>query len=253
MSEQETVALSAQAKRFFTEKINWDTSERQALKERATGWKWFSIAGWGIAVTAIAAVIPLTALHDFVPISIVVDKFTGEYEVRVGKERFDMGDKKNEQRMVADIGRFVKAREGFTRAESESNYRIVYYSLAEDLRGAWDNEYLPQLNPRSLLATLSVRDQIKIVNPTIAYLPEGPDPKYKVAQLRFDKERRYAGKPATRQPYLATVTFYYDTANVPKTVEGLIANAFGFTVANYRADEQGPEREIRDTQQQVAR
>ncbi|HYD60584.1 MAG TPA: VirB8/TrbF family protein [Noviherbaspirillum sp.] len=239
------VKLSENATTFLREQIDWNQSSRDELEEKSKRRLWSAIAGWTVASISIATVIPLIALHEFIPIQVVVDRRDGTYEVKVGKERIDIHDQKNEQRMIADIGRFVNARWGFTRGEAENNFRIVYYSLPAEMRPAWEQEYRPELNKRSPLNIYGPKDQVKIVNPSITWLPSDND-KYKVAQFRFDLEKRLQGKAPTRQPYVATLTYNYDPANVPGNIEGLIANAFGFTVINHRADPSGPEREIPD-------
>jgi type IV secretory pathway component VirB8 len=246
MMDSSEVQLSPQAVSFFAENVDRETSDREKLENSKKGWTAFAIAGWSIAVVAIAAIIPLCTLHEFIPATIIVDRVSGDYQVRIGKERVDVGDKKNEQRMISDIGRFVKAREGFSRAEAEANYKTVYYSLLSTLRDAWDAEYL-STNPRALINTMSAFDQLRIVNPSITWLPStDADKKIRVAQYRFEKERRLQGRAHTVQAYVATLSYTYDSSNVPADVDGLIYNAFGFTVINYRADPQGPEHEIQE-------
>ena len=236
---------------FFAESVDWETSDRQKLKQAATGWKYFGLSGWAIAAIAIAAVIPLTALHEYVPVVATVDKQTGTTEVRVGKQRLDMDDPKNERIMIADLGRYVKAREGFTRGEAENNYQTVFYMSEESLRGAWDAEYKPELNKQALLNILTAKDQIKLVNISVQFLPSDK-PELKVAQVRYDKEKRIGSNPPTTQRFVSTFTFTYDTKYIPRTVEGIILNPHGFAALNYRKDKETEEREIPSQQAMAA-
>jgi type IV secretory pathway component VirB8 len=233
--------LSSQAVKFFAERIDWESSDRQLQANRLALFKWGMISGWVVAFIAIAAVIPLTALHDFIPITILVDKITGDYEVRYGKEKINVEDKANQLRMVADIGKFVRAREGFTRGEAEQNYRVIYNQLDDDLRPEWHTEFVT--SKESPIKKYGAKDQIKLVNESIQWLPS-PDklPNHRVAQYRFDKIRKLEGRPATTQPYIATLTFSYNASNIPKELSDLVTNPYGFTVVNYRADAAGPER-----------
>ncbi len=233
----------ADATTFFATMIEWDVSEREALdrklKIRTIGFIGMSI----LAVGLVAAVIPLTMMHEFTPIPIVVDKQTGNYEVRVGKERMNVDDK-HEQRMIADIAIHVRARESFTRGEAELNYRTVFNQLPEDLRGQWRHDYVEK--PTAFLNTLGSKDQVKVVNPSIQWLPSNPSmPKARSAQFRFDKEKHLVGHVTTTQPYIATLTFTYDADAVPTVIDDLATNPFGFQVVNYRADPAGPEREVK--------
>lgn len=237
--------LSSKAVKFFEERVEWEISDREKLENRSKLFKWGMISGWSVAAIAIAAVIPLTVLHDFIPITLIVDKITGDYEVRYGKEKINVEDKRNDGRMVADIGKFVRAREGFTRGEAEQNYRIVYNQLTEELRPEWHREYVTSKD--SPIKKYGVRDQIKLANESIQWLPSNDTlPNHRVAQYRFDKVRKLEGRPATTQPYIATLTFTYDSKNIPKILEDLVTNPFGYTVANYHADAAGPERVLVD-------
>lgn len=232
-----------EATTFFATMVEWDVSEREAIDKKLRFRGAMMIVEGVIIAGLVLAVIPLTTLKEFITIPVVVDKQTGNYEVRDGKERINVSDK-YEQRMIADIAIHVKAREGFTRGESEQNYRTVFNQLPEDERGKWRHDYVDK--PTALLNTLGARDQIRVANPSIQWLPTNPEtPKLRSAQFRFDKERRLAGRPATTQPFIATLTFTYDQGAVPNTVEDLATNPFGFQVLNYRADPAGPERELR--------
>lgn len=233
----------AEPAKFFATMIEWDVSERQALDSKIRWRTAIMVGSLILNVALVAAVVPLTTLHEFQPIPIVVDKQTGTYEVRDGKERMNTEDK-HEQRMIADMGIHVKAREAFTRGEAENNYRIVFNQLPEDQRAKWRHDYVE--DSKSLLNTLTVRDQIKLVNPSIQWLPSNPSmPNARSAQFRFDKEEHLAGRVPTTQPFIATLTFTYDPAMVPTTIQDLMTNPFGFEVLNYRADPAGPKRELK--------
>lgn len=233
----------ADVTKFFATMVEWDVSEREALDMKLKIRTYGLIAASILIVGLVAAVVPLTIMHEFTPIPIVVDKQTGNYEVRVGKERMNVDDK-HEPRMIADIAIHVKAREGFTRGEAEQNYRIVFNQLPDDLRAQWRHDYV--VKPTAMLNTFGPRDQIKIVNPSIQWLPSNPSmPNARSAQFRFDKEKRLSGHVPTTQPYIATLTFTYDPDAVPNTIDDLATNPFGFQVPNYRADPAGPEKEIK--------
>lgn len=233
----------AEPTQFFATMVEWDVSEREMLDRKIRLRTVVMVGSLVLNAALVAAVVSFPPLHEFLPIPIVVDKQTGTYEVRSGKERMNVDDK-NEQRMIADITIHVNAREAFTRGEAEQNYRIVFNQLPEDQRAKWRHDFVDV--PTALLNTLTVRDQIKVVNPSIQWLPSNPSmPKARSAQFRFDKEEHLAGRVPTTQPYIATLTFTYDPAMVPTMIEDIATNPFGFEVLNYRADPAGPKREMK--------
>jgi type IV secretion system protein VirB8 len=180
-------------------------------------------------------------MHKFVPVVAKVDRATGQVEVSVGDQRINMDDPRNERMMIADLGKYVKGREAFTRGEAESHYQTVWYMSSADLRGEWEAAYMPSRNPKALLATLTAKDQIKVTNMSVQFLPSDR-PDLKVAQVRYDKEKRIGTAQPTTQRFISTFTFTYDPANVPTAVEGIIINPFGFTALNYRSDKESEER-----------
>ncbi len=231
------------AEAFFAENIDFDESENDRLEKRAQGWRAFAIAGWTVGVIGIVAAASLSHLHEFIPVLARVDVLTGNADVHVGKERIDMADPKNERMMLADLIRYTRAREGFTRAESENNYLTVYVMSEPGIRGAFDEEYRPERNPNALLNKLSAKDQIKLENISVSFLPSD-SPRNRVAQVRYDKERRIGANEATTQRYVSTFTFTYDPAAIPTSAEGITANFAGFQALNYRRDKETEEARI---------
>lgn len=228
---------------FFTERIDWDKSERKSLEQAAKGWKIFGIAGWGVAAAAIITIIPLLSMKEWVPIVVKVDRLTGSSEVQVGRQAVDMGSKDNEAMMTADLGRYVRAREGFTRGEAESNYATVWWMSSDTVRSEFDAEYKVERNPDALLARLSAKDSIRIINMSVTFLPTDT-PKLRTAQVRFDKIRRIGQAAPTTQRMISTITFTYDEANIPPKMDGLIVNPFGFLASTFRTDKETEQREL---------
>ena len=152
---------------LYAERINFDESERQTLQRTAKAWRAFAAIGWVLAAGSIAAAASLAQLHEFVPVVASVDSHTGTADVRVGKLRVNVADPKNELMMIADVARYIKAREGFTRAEAQINYATVLLMSAPALRGAWDDEYKGERNPNALINKLTARDQIRPENLSI--------------------------------------------------------------------------------------
>lgn len=229
--------------KFFAENVDWDKSERTKLKEQNVGLKQFAFVGWGFAIAAVITVLPLTKLHEVVVVPVTVDRQTGNYETHVGMVKTDIKDKKNENRITADLVTYVKARVGFTRGEASANYRKVWWMTAEGERGAWEHEYKPDLNPDALLNTMKATDKIELKNLSLTFIPNDLDPEQRVAQVRYDKVISKGSAATTIQPFVSVMTFKYDPSSIPTSdLEAIADNPFGFVSVNYRADPQGPKR-----------
>lgn len=238
---------AVKSQKFFATMVEWDVSERESLDKKIR-WLTVGLIGSGVLIVGlVSAIVPLTVLHEFIPMPVLIDKRTGEYDVRVGMQRIDVTDPKNETRMIADIALHVRARESFTRGEAEQNYRVVFNQLPEDDRNRWRHEYVEK--PTAWLNTLGVRDKIRMANPSVQWLPSNPDmPNVRSVQYRFDQIEQLAGKVPTTQPKITTMTFTYDPKAVPSTVEDIATNPFGFVSLNYRTDPAGRKREINSTE-----
>ncbi|MES3022786.1 MAG: type IV secretion system protein [Pseudomonadota bacterium] len=232
------------ATQFFAECVNFDESYIDDLKKSARNWRTFAAFGWTVAVIGVVASVSMVSIHQFVPVIAKVDRLTGTADVSVGLERVNMADPKNERMMIADLIRYTKAREGFTRGEAESNYVTVWVMSDPSLRGDWDKEYRADLNPQALINTMGVKDQIKLVNISVSFLPTD-SPKYRMVQVRYDKEKRVGAGDPTTQRFVSSYTFNYDVDAIPTTAEGIAVNFAGFQALNYRRDKESEETFIR--------
>ena len=236
--------------KFFSENVDWDKSERDVLKEKAMGWKVFSIFGWALAIVAFICAMTLIKVHEFVVVNVLTDRLTGNFETHVGKMKIDINDKKNENQINADLIRYVKAHVGFSRAEADSNYKTVYFMSSENLRPQWDAEYKPDLNKNALSNTMKASDKIVLTNFSITYIPVESNPDQKVAQVRYEKEKYISGMQPTTQAFVYVITFKYDPDYIPTdSVENLSYNPFGFVAINERIDEQSKIRFLKPASQ----
>jgi type IV secretion system protein VirB8 len=240
---------NTQLVKFFAERVDWDESII-AKQEKSNKFKTrLVVVLASLLGAAVIAIITQSELKELIPITVMVDRLTGKTDVTVGRQKIDMTDSSNELRMTADLGRFVQAREGFTRGEAESNYQTVWYMTAPDGRGEVDKEFRVDLNPNALSATMKASDQIKLENMAVSFLPSDTPEKFRAAQVRYDKIKRIGSTGATTQRFISTITFTYDPANIPKTVEGIVVNPYGFTKLNYRRDKETEEHPIALQQQ----
>lgn len=238
------------AKRIYAENISWEESEALAKERNSKLLKFGALTGWGLAILCTASVAPLMHFQHIVPAVILVDRATGDYKVeRDGRALTVSGSAESQQRFISDLGRYVKAREGFTRGEADVNYTTVWLMSSPDLRGQWDAFYKPDLNKQAPLNTMQSADSVKLSNLSFSFLPSS-EPGVHVAQVRYDLIRQVGQLSPTTQRMVSTVTFKYDSANVPTDMDEYTLNAFGFEAMNYRRDDDGIVRQITPAQVQ---
>ena len=217
-------------------------AEEEARKKKLL--KLGAISGWSIAVLVCVSVAPLLHLQHIIATVIVVDRATGDYRVeREGQSLVSFNDPDFNRRATSDLGKFVKAHEGFTRGEADSNYKTVWLMSAPELRGQWDAYYKPDLNKESPLNFMQPADGWSLENLSYSFIPSS-EPSVRVAQVRYDLIKRQGQLPTTSQRMVSTVTFKYDKSNVPENMDDYTINAFGFPVTNYRRDADGPIRQL---------
>lgn len=225
---------------------NIDREEGFALEQerRARRLKMAAVSGWALTVLLAASAAPLLHFQHIIPVTIIVDKATGDYRVeRDNQSIVSPNDPDFNRRAVSDLGRYVKAREGFSRGEADASYKTVWLMSAPELRGLWDAYYKPDLNKQAPLNIMQPADSWKLKNLSYSFIPTS-EPGVRVAQVRYDLERSMGQLPPTVQRMVSTVTFKYDRTNVPENLDDYTLNAYGFTVTNYRRDEDGPVRQL---------
>ena len=174
-----------------------------------------------VSVGAVAALAPLKTVEPFV---IRVDNSTGIVEtVAALKETPARYDEAVTKYFLA---RYVRAREGFSAAEAETNFRAVSLLSAppEQARfAAWyrgSNPESPQvLHGKFGVATVRVK--------AISLLSDN------VASVRYLTESRKGDETRTTH-WIATLTFAY--VNAPMASTDRLINPLGFQVSEYRAD-----------------
>ncbi|MBM3552264.1 MAG: virB8 family protein [Alphaproteobacteria bacterium] len=174
-----------------------------------------------VSVGAVAALAPLKTVEPFV---IRVDNSTGIVEtIAALKETPARYDEAVTKYFLA---RYVRAREGFSAAEAETNFRAISLLSAppEQARfAAWyrgSNPESPQvLHGKFGVATVRVK--------AISLLSDN------VASVRYLTESRKGDETRTAH-WIATLTFAY--VNAPMASTDRLINPLGFQVSEYRAD-----------------
>lgn len=225
-------------KSYFEMTMDWDAQRTLALERRAarsTAIAWVCACLSGVSILSVNVLLPL---KQFVPAVIRVDNATGAYDVQSPGELARVGLARDQKILLADVARYVLAREGFTRGEAEASYKTAYLMSCGPVRAQWDSYFNPQVNAQSPVKTMSATDSERVEILNITFLPTDRDD-LRVAQVRFDKTTTRGVAAPVRTRYIVTMTVQYDAANVPAQIKDLHVNAFGFCALNYRRDQEG--------------
>lgn len=223
---------------YYVEATNWDKNAFDEAIKSSKRSKTAAIVGALIGVLGVVTVYIVLPIKTWVPVVVRVNQTTGEYDVNGQGLHLDIQDKRNEKIMYADLGRYIKAREGFTRGEAQKNYNVAYLMSCGSVRTDVSNYFLPEVNKQSPLVTMQVDDADQVDIKNIVFLPTDAD-NYKVAQVYFDKTFVRGGVKKSRVRYMSTITYKYDEKNIPTTQDDMTVNAFGFCAQNYRKDQEG--------------
>lgn len=220
---------------YFEKAKSWDSDER-AREKRSVKVAWI-IAGVSVAFGGIMGLAntALVLTKNIVPIPIRIDNASGAYDVAPVGERLEIGDKRNEKIIISDVSRYVKAREGFTKAEAEDRYKTVYLMSCGNQRTEWDHYFNPQHNKRSPVVLLSNQDSDRVLTEGVTFL-KSLDAKEKVVQVMFDKIVTRGDSSPMKYRYVATMTLQYEEKNIPENIQNFSINPFGLCINDYRRD-----------------
>lgn len=228
----------SEAQSYFVQALDWDTQQRVALERRALLSVRIAWACGTLCALSVLSVTALLPLKQIVPAVIRVDNATGAYDIQAPGETLQVGLARDQKIVLADVARYVLAREGFTRGEAEANYKTAYLMSCGPVRAQWEHYFNPQSNPQSPVKTMGPTDAERAEIQSVTFLPTDQDD-LRVAQVRFDKTVTRGVAPPVRTRYIATLTVRYERDNIPSQLKDLHINAFGFCALNYRRDQEG--------------
>jgi type IV secretion system protein VirB8 len=211
-------------KAYFENARRWE-QDLLLSAHRSRRIAWVIAAGaCALAVASVGAVAALAPLKTVEPFVIRVDSATGIVDtvsaLNSTPARYDEAVTKY------FLGRYVRAREGYSYSEAETNFRTISLlsGQGEQVRfAAWyrgSNPESPQvIQGRFGVATVRIK--------AISLLADN------VASVRFMKESR-KGEETRVTHWVSTLTFSY--ANAPMSSTDRLINPLGFLVSEYRAD-----------------
>ena len=211
-------------KAYFENSRRWE-QDLLLSAHRSRRIAWVIAAGaCALAIASVGAVAALAPLKTVEPFVIRVDNATGIVDtvsaLNSTPARYDEAVTKY------FLGRYVRAREGYSYPEAETNFRTISLlsGQGEQARfAAWyrgSNPESPQVvQGRFGVATVRIK--------AISLLADN------VASVRFMKETR-KGEETHVTHWVSTLTFSY--ANAPMSSADRLINPLGFLVSEYRAD-----------------
>lgn len=195
-----------------------------AQKSKRLAWTVAAIA-CGLTFVSVGAVAALAPLKTVEPFVIRVDNSTGIVDIvstlREGSSTY------GEAVTRYFLAKYVRAREGFSRAEAEANFRTV--SLLSN--GPEQNRFVAYFrgsNPDSPQVAYGRSGIAETKIKTISLL--GPN----LASVRFLRETR-KGEETKTSHWIATITFEVRPDAKVSTNDRLV-NPIGFLVSEYHAD-----------------
>ena len=198
-------------KAYFDNARRWE-QDLLLSAHRSRRIAWVIAAGaCALAVASVGAVAALAPLKTVEPFVIRVDSATGIVDtvsaLNSTPARYDEAVTK------FFLGRYVRAREGYSYPEAETNFRTI------SLLSGQGPESPQVVQGRFGVATVRIK--------AISLLADN------VASVRFMKESR-KGEETRVTHWVSTLTFSY--ANAPMSSADRLINPLGFLVSEYRAD-----------------
>lgn len=208
---------------YFREASAWDI-DRMTLIRQSERRAWvFTVLFAGIAACSMAAIALMLPLKTVEPFVIRVDNTTGIVDVvntlRTSSNTYEEAVSKY------FLGRYIRAREGYTPSTFGLTYQEAGYLSSTPMRATLYNEFNPK-NPGSPVNVYGQGEAIVQIK-TISFLKAG------IGSVRYLK-RATLGDRETTTHWVATVEFRY--LNAPESEDARQHNPLGFQVLSYRTD-----------------
>lgn len=202
----------------------WET-DRIALAHRSQRVAWFVAAVAVVAaVAACIAIVGLTPLHRIEPFVVRVDQSTGVVEA-VSRLN-DTSNTATEAVNKYMVGKYVRAREEYSRELAPVNYKTVALMSAAPVAQAYHEWFKPD-SAQSPLKVYGATANVTVRILNVSFLAPN------IASVRYERTIRGVDG-ASRSTWLATITFRY--SNAPMTEDDRLVNPIGFEVTDYRND-----------------
>jgi type IV secretion system protein VirB8 len=211
---------------YFEQALTWDADRESLLLGSLRSTRHAALALLLLALSeafALATLVPLKSVEGYV---VRVDSSTGIVDRLTKLE--DAKSDYDETVSKYFLQRVVQLREGYSRAELESNYAQSVLFTAPDQRAALKAAFAFE-NPQSPYRVFGEigTAEIRVLN--ISFLAK------QLAQVRYVRIEHHAGVISTVHR-VATINFRYVAAPASEATRGI--NPLGFQVTSYRNDDE---------------
>ncbi|MCZ2134603.1 MAG: virB8 family protein [Burkholderiales bacterium] len=210
---------------FFAKATDWETDQILQSKKRERRAWWFAIAGWLLAIMAVAAVMFLTPLKSVEPFVVRVDQATGAVDIVTRLNSKDV--KFDEVVNKYWIARYVNYREEYSAAMAYPDYLAVGLMSTRPVADQYFELVRPE-NPKAPLNVYKNGGTVEVLIRSVSFLENN------VAQVRFDRIEKTSIETTTTTHWIATLTYRYVSS--PMAEKDRLVNPLGFQVVDYRLD-----------------
>ncbi len=212
---------------YYADGDTWDREVFGRLQQsRKRAWL-VAIVAIAIALLCLLALVLVLPLKEFAPYVITLDKQTGHIEVTQGLKPGDLTD--NEAVTMANIVKYLVARETYDPADLKENFEIVSLYSAEralaDYRRLYDRS-----NVKRPTELYGYHTTISATIKNVSFLNEH------TASVRFLTNKQAMDRSVTQEHWVAIVGFRYVRA--PMALKDRFINPLGFQVTSYRRDQE---------------
>lgn len=221
--------------KHFEQSMDWETSQAVTIKKSEK--RAWLVAG-GFAVIALAEGLGLTALiplHRIEPYVITQNEVTGVVEA--AKSLKDSKTTWNEVTKKADLRKYVRARESYSRALAGDYYKRAWLMSSPNEADRYQQFYNPKLNKSGTSPVTIYGDggTVAIKIKSVSFIN---DKAASVNYIKIVKVDQLATTRADESEWIATVTYKYGIP--PAGEDDRELNPSGIQISEYRNDPVNP-------------
>ncbi|MEM7282681.1 MAG: VirB8/TrbF family protein [Pseudomonadota bacterium] len=212
---------------YFKDGATWDYEiygRLQQSRKRAWIVATLAIATTVLSVSGLVLVLPL---KEFAPFVITLDESTGRVERLQALEPGALSD--NEAVTMANIVKFLVARETYDPTDLKANFEMVSLYSASDALADYRALY-QRSNPKRPTETYGHDTTVSVTVKNVSFLNR------QTASVRFSTATQTALRNATVNHWVGILKFRY--VQTPKALQDRFINPLGFQVTHYRRDQE---------------
>jgi type IV secretion system protein VirB8 len=222
-----------QTREFLGRAQTWHTDAQLRAEQEAKRWRWAFWGALALAGVSAAGYPYLLPLKETQVGLVTVDEDRHVQLVGMAKNAHVTP---NEAINKYFLSRYVRYREGYTRAEADTIYTTVSLMSAPGERLKWEQYFHPEYNPKgSPIAKFAEHTQVRIDIKNVSPIAvDAGAQNQQLAAVRFVRHEESASERKPPTYWIATVAYTY--GGPPSIEEQRMDNPLGLSVLNYRVD-----------------